>query len=208
MTFDDVMKELETMGTEQNRKVYRRHGVGENMFGVSYANLGALKKRIKRDQALAQALWASGNHDARVLATMVADPAQLGEAELETWAGDLDCYVLVDNFVGMAFRSPAARACMERWIRSDDEWIGRAGWNMLGQFAMHDPVLPDEFFTPYLHEIEVDIHTRKNRIRAAMNNTLIAIGIRSMHLEALAVAAAQRIGRVFVDHGETGCKTP
>lgn len=46
MIYDKVMKELKRMGTAQNRKVYARHGVGENMFGVSYANLNALKKKI------------------------------------------------------------------------------------------------------------------------------------------------------------------
>jgi hypothetical protein len=34
------MKELKASGTAQNRKVYRRHGVVGEMFGVSYAALG------------------------------------------------------------------------------------------------------------------------------------------------------------------------
>jgi len=45
-------------------------------------------------------------------------------------------------------------------------------------------------------------------VRNAMNNALIAIGIRNPHLEKKAIAAAQKIGKVEVDHGETGCKTP
>jgi len=65
------------MGTAQNRKVYARHGVGEDMYGVSYSNLGKLRKSIKRHHALAEQLWATGNHDARVLATMIADPAEM-----------------------------------------------------------------------------------------------------------------------------------
>ncbi len=73
MTSDEVLSELEAMGTTQNRKIYARHGVQGEMFGVSYGNLKQLKKRIRKDQALAQALWASGNHDARILATMLAD---------------------------------------------------------------------------------------------------------------------------------------
>jgi hypothetical protein len=41
-----------------------------------------------------------------------------------------------------------------------------------------------------------------------MNNAVIAIGGRNPALAAAATAAAGRIGRVEVDHGETGCKTP
>jgi hypothetical protein len=60
------MAELARLGTAQNRKVYRRHGVGEPLFGVSYGNLRNLAKRIRVDQDLARELWDSGNHDARV----------------------------------------------------------------------------------------------------------------------------------------------
>jgi 3-methyladenine DNA glycosylase AlkD len=52
------------------------------MFGVSYAALGKLKKQIKQEHALAEALWETGNHDARVLATMVADPRKADAALL------------------------------------------------------------------------------------------------------------------------------
>jgi len=208
MNANEVMRELQTLGTEQNRKIYRRHGVGENMFGLSYANLGALKKKIKTDHALAEALWASGNHDARVLATMIADPAQMTDRDLEAWARDLDNYVIVDNFVGLAAKTAFVRKKADKWSKSKDEWIGRAGWHLIGQLAMHDPDLPDDDFEAHLAVIERDVHTRKNRVREAMNNTLIAIGIRNAALQKKAIAAAKRIGAVDVDHGETGCKTP
>ena len=77
MTLRETMKALEKAGTAQTRKIYGRHGVTGPMYGVSYATLGQLKKKIKTDHALAEQLWATGNHDARILATMVADPAQL-----------------------------------------------------------------------------------------------------------------------------------
>ena len=59
-----------------------------------------------------------------------------------------------------------------------------------------------------MDRIEREIHGRKNRVRDAMNSALIAIGIRNERLEETALAAAARIGRVEVDHGETNCTTP
>ena len=56
ITVAGTLKELETLGTAQNRKIYRRHGAGGNLFGVSFANLNALKKGLKTDHALALAL--------------------------------------------------------------------------------------------------------------------------------------------------------
>src|SRR5690606_9859111 len=100
MQLDEVMAQLEALGTEQNRKTYARHGVKSAMFGVSYANLDKLKKKIKVDHPLAEALWATGNHDARVLATKIADPQQPDLAHLQAWAHDLDSYVICDAFSG------------------------------------------------------------------------------------------------------------
>jgi 3-methyladenine DNA glycosylase AlkD len=208
MDCTSVLQELESLGTEQNRKIYRRHGVGENQYGVSFANLKQLRKKLKLNHDLAQELWASGNHDAQILATMIANPQLVDKALLERWAKDLSNYVITDAFVGLVSQTPLARQQMEAWHRSEDEWLGRASWHLLAQLAQKDATLPDSFFEPYLAEIEQTIHTHKNRVREAMNNALIAIGIRNEHLHQKALAVTAKVGKVDVDHGETNCKTP
>src|SRR3989304_5283911 len=102
MEMKEALAALEKEGTAQNRKVYARHGVGEDQYGVSYAALKALAKKIKTDHTLALALWGTGNHDARILATMIADPAAATSRELDAWSKDLDNYVLTDAFAGFA----------------------------------------------------------------------------------------------------------
>lgn len=97
MTLTQTLQQLEAAGSPQTRKTYARHGVGPKMFGVSYAVLGKLTKTIQRDHALALGLWASGNHDARVLATMVADPAQ-ADARATAWCGDAREFVAVTGW--------------------------------------------------------------------------------------------------------------
>jgi 3-methyladenine DNA glycosylase AlkD len=203
-----VLDELKTLGTEQNRKIYRRHGVRDELYGVSYADLKKLVKKVKVDHTLARKLWASGVHDARLLATMVADPKQADDALLEAWAHDLSDYTTADALSGYAGRTPFVRAKAEQWTRADGEWIETVGWNLLAYLAMTDRTLPDRYFEDYLAAIERDIHAGKNRVRYAMNGALIAIGMRNPALEQKALAAAARIGKVEVDHGETSCKTP
>jgi len=204
----EVIKTLKEMGTEQNRKVYRRHGVREKMFGVSYANQNALRKKIGQDHDLALKLWATANHDAMVLATMIADPELADASLLEKWAKDLDSYVLSDALAGYTAKTRFLQKKMEQWGKSKGEWIGRTGWLLLAKLAMRDEDFPDSYFQKHLRTIQREIHTRKNRVRDAMNSALIAIGIRNARLQVLALAAARKIGKVEVDHGETGCKTP
>jgi len=208
MSVEEVLQTLESLGSEQTRKTYRRHGVKGAVYGVSYAELKKLTKKIKTDQSLAQALWASENHDARILALMIADPTQATGALLDSWVADLSDYVVTDALSAYVGKTALAREKAEAWTQSPEEWIGSVGWNVLAGLAMNDQTLPDAYFEPYVSRIERDIHAGKNRLRHAMNSALIAIGTRDSALEQKAIAAAMRIGKVVVNHGETNCKTP
>jgi 3-methyladenine DNA glycosylase AlkD len=208
MTAKETLAELESVGTEQTRKTCRRHGVTGACYGVSYAILNALKKKIKVDHALALELWASGNHDARVLATMIADPKKLDAKTMEAWAKALDNYILTDAVAKLFATSTGALAKAEKWSRAKGEWIARTGWLVLANIAKDEREIEDAYWEEHLGTIERDIHASKNWVRAAMNSALIAIGARNPKLEKRALAAAKRIGKVEVDHGETECKTP
>ncbi|HMB71499.1 MAG TPA: DNA alkylation repair protein [bacterium] len=207
MTFRETMKALEKAGTAQNRKVYAQHGVRGEAYGVSYAELGKLRKKIKTNHALAEQLWASGNHDARILATMVADADAVASSQLDAWVKDLDNYVLSDAFTGLVARSPHAVAKSRKWAKSSDEWTGQVGWGVTSYLTRSGDITPAEG-EKLLATIERQIPRAKNRVRHSMNGALISIGLMGGSLFTKATAAAKRIGKVEVDHGETSCKTP
>jgi 3-methyladenine DNA glycosylase AlkD len=208
MTCTEVMRQLESLGTEQARKIYRRHGAGDNTFGVSFANLGALKKKFKTDHELARQLWATGNFDARALATMIADPKQATAAELDAWVKDANFYGIVDVFAAYAASTPLAPKLREKWIKSKEEYVAQAGWWLLSHALKNGESFDDADLEARIAHIEKHIHAAQNRVRHSMNGVLISIGVYVPHLEQQVLAAAARIGKVVVDHGETGCKTP
>ncbi|AMR03228.1 MULTISPECIES: DNA alkylation repair protein [Bacillus] len=208
MLLEEVMQQLEGYGTEQNRKTYKNHGAKEPLFGVSFANLKLLKKMIKKDHDLAVELWETKNMDAMTLATYILDPKKITTEQLNSWVQDVDYYCLMDVLMTSICTSPIAIERMEEWTKSNDEWIGRAGWSLLANIAIKNKTLHDDFFSPYLEEIKENIHNEKNRKKEAMNSALIAIGIRNEDLERQAIGIASEIGKVEVDHGATSCKTP
>jgi len=209
MDLATALARLEAAGTEQNRKIYRRHGARDPLFGVSFATLKGLAREAGRDQALGQGLWATRNYDARLLACMVADPGVTTEGDLDAWLEAIDVYVLVDTFTGsLASRVPGVRERADRWSTADRDWTAQAGWDLYAQLAIRDPALDDAFLLELLRRIEGGIARAGNRTRHSMNGALIAIGLRSEGLRAAAEAAARRIGPVVVDHGQTGCVTP
>ncbi len=205
MNRTQAMKRLKAYGTAQNRKVYARHGVPKDMFGVSHANLGKLAREIKTDQGLALELFDTSNHDARVLATMIADPAEMKAKTLDAWARACD-HGLSWAVAEVAGKSPSARARAEKWTKAKNEFQASAGWKLVAVLAGGDEV-SDAWCTDHLETIEADIHSSKNHVRYSMNTALIALGCRAKLTKA-ALAAAKRIGVVEVDHGETSCTTP
>lgn len=210
VTLDEAMAALEAAGTAQARKIYRRHGLAEPLLGVSYADLGKLKKQVRRDQQLAQGLWDTRVHDAQVLATMVADPAAFDRGRAGQWAGTAVDYAVADAFAkDVVIRTPWATGLADEWVAAPGELLRRAGWATVGCCATFgDASIPDAWFEHLLPAIERHIHQSPDRVKEAMNSALIAIGSRNPALRGPAIAAAGRIGKVAVDHGETSCKTP
>jgi hypothetical protein len=206
MRIDDAMKALERAGTDTMRRTYLRHGAKAPVFGVPYAQLYALQKEIGTDQALAEALWATGNHDARTLATLVADGAAISAATLDRWRRDCEHRLGAMAFASLAARSAPGLQCAERWIDGKGEFEQAAGWGTLAGLA-NARAVPDDVFAPLLGRLERTIHQLPNLARYMANNCLIAIAMRPS-LAAAAMRAAKAVGRVEVDHGDTACKTP
>ena len=209
MSLAETMRELELAGSEQTRKTYARHGAAEPMFGVSFATLKILLKRIGVDHELACALWETGNFDARNLAVKVVDPMRLTSADLDRWAREASAPKMCGGYVAMlASERPDATGKVVEWLATKDAWARAAGWVLVCQLASRDVATPDAWFAERLATIERTIHAAPSSEREAMNMAVMAIGCRSDSLRTAAIAAAQRIGKVKVDHGDTACKTP
>jgi hypothetical protein len=206
MNLTEVMSALERAGSAATRKTLQRHGARPPLFGVSYGDLSGLQKRLGTDHALAQQLWNSGNHDARVLATLIADTARANDALLEEWLHDSQGRALLTMFAAFAGKSRAGRDAAWRWIEDLAEHRQAAGWTVLavaaGQADADEPR-----FAALLPRIARAIHGAPNSARHAMNSCLIAIGGRPALTEK-ALAAAKQVGAVEVDHGDTACETP
>jgi 3-methyladenine DNA glycosylase AlkD len=208
MSLSHVMQALEKAGSEQTRKTYTRHGAKGPMFGVSFGTLSALQKRIRVDHELALKLWDTGNVDARNLAMKIAEPAVMKPSDLDRWARENE-FAMCNLYIGsLASESPHGTAKAREWLASTDVKLRTAGWTLVGILADRDETTRDEAFAKRLEQIEKSIHAAPNEEKYAMNGALIAIGGRSAALRKAACAAAKRIGKVDVDHGDTACRTP
>lgn len=205
----EILATLKKLGKPQTAAIYKRHGSGDNVFGVLTSEIAKLQKKIKVDHALAMDLWKTGNAEARVLALQVADPEKLTRADADRLVKDgpvrfVGCYLS-----GLLSRSPNAKETMCAWMKSPDESYREMGYGILGVCLKDDPgSVSDADAEKVLATIEREIHRSPNWARYAMNGALISIGVFKPALRKKAIETAKRIGDVEVDHGETSCKTP
>jgi 3-methyladenine DNA glycosylase AlkD len=193
---DDVIRELRSMADPAQLAGMARFGINteRTLGGIGLPALRSLAKRLGRDHDLAAELWASGIHEARLVAAMVDDPSAVTEAQMEAWAADFDSWDVVDGTVsGLFDRTPFAWAKVVEWSSREEEFVKRAAFAMMASLAVHDKAASDEAFIELLPVIEREAGDRRNFVRKAVNWALRQIGKRNLALNAEAIATAERI---------------
>ena len=195
MTVDEIVAELRSHANPDNVAGMARYGISPlNTLGVNIPTLRALAKRAGRDHALAQQLWATGIHEARILAAMVDEPAKVTKRQMDRWAADFDSWDIVDGCCGKLFdETPHAYEKALQWSASRREYVKRAGFVLMTQLAVHDKRAPDETMLRFLPVIVRESGDERNFVKKAVNWALRQIGKRNRRLNAAAIATAREI---------------
>lgn len=211
MELAQVMKELESYGSESTRKIYAKHGAPAENFGVKVGDMKKILKKTKKNQALAEALFATGNADAMYLGGLMADEKTIATETLEAWAQASRWYMVGEYAVaGAAAESPHGWALGLAWIEADDDHVSAIGWATLaGVLAISkDEHLDLASIGALLERIEGQLHEAPNRTRYTMNGFVIAAGSYVKDVFDQAKKVAEAVGKVSVDMGGTACKVP
>lgn len=195
MTPSQVMRHLEQQGDAKVRLRYVRNGVGDDVFGVLLGPIRTLAETLGTDHALGLALWATGNHEARVLACMVLDPDALTEKEARAMIEPLTHPTLVDELVGPALvHATVAAKLQQRWMNTSAELPRRAGWRILAGRIERGSV-KDLDVAATLARIEHELPSAPYRVQEGINYCLFRIGVHLPAHRAEAIAVGERLGR-------------
>jgi 3-methyladenine DNA glycosylase AlkD len=208
---DAIMKELKSLGSEQIKKIFMKHGTREPLFGVKIEYLQKIRKRIKVDYQLALDLYDTGNADAMYLAGLIADDEKMTRKDLDRWVEQATSPALCGFTVAwVAAGSPAGWDAALDWIDSPRETTATAGWNTLASIVgiKPDAELDLAELKRLIARVKKTIHQAPNRVRYTMNSFVIAVGCYVASLTELAMKTGEEIGEVEVDMGDTSCKVP
>jgi 3-methyladenine DNA glycosylase AlkD len=211
VNFDEIMQELEKLGSEQTKQIYMNHGVMEPYFGVKIGDLKKLVKYVKKDHELGLQLFNSGNHDAMYLAGLSVNPKVISKETLQEWAKKAYWYLIAEYTVaGVAAESDYALELAREWMTSEEEMVAVCGWSTYSNYIS---ITPDEILDmteirTLLTQVRNTIHGERNRVRYVMNGFVLSVGCYVPELIEEAKQVAEVIGKVHVDVGNTACKVP
>ena len=195
MDAQDVLKQLRAQGNPNAVAGMNRFGIqGKEIYGISMPALRKIAKEIGKDHQLAANLWASGVHEARILATLVDMPRSVTEAQMEQWVKDFDSWDVCDQCCMNLFRkTPFAQAKVAEWSGREEEFVKRAGFALIATLAVHDKKADDTQFEQWLPLIKRQATDERNFVKKAVNWALRQIGKRNLVLNAAAIQAATEI---------------
>jgi 3-methyladenine DNA glycosylase AlkD len=186
---------LEKRGSQKNRDGMARYGiVAKKVYGVSMGTMKTLARELGKSHALSEALWKTGWYEARMLASMVGEPAKVTPTQMERWAKSFDNWAVCDTATFVLWdRSPHAWTKVNEWSKRDEEFVKRAAFAMLASLTVHDKDAPDANYLKGLKLIEREAWDDRNFVKKAVNWALRSIGKRNPALNKAAIAVAKRL---------------
>ncbi|GAA3967464.1 DNA alkylation repair protein [Mucilaginibacter dorajii] len=173
----------------------QRFGIDNSQaLGVKLPDIRKIAKGITKDHNLALELWVTGIHEARILASLVDDPAMVTEQQIDNWTEDFHSWDLCDQLCGNLFdRTPFAITKAIEFSARTEEFVKRAGFVLMAEYAVHNKKATNEAFIPFFAVIEREAWDNRNFVKKAVNWALRQIGKKNEILKAEAINTAERI---------------
>ncbi|MFZ1686451.1 MAG: DNA alkylation repair protein [Flavobacteriales bacterium] len=191
-----VLTWLESRGSKKAREeMGPRYGIWtEKAFGIAVGELRKMAKEIGTDHDLAMKLWATGWHDARMLATMIDDPTQVTPAQMDACCKDFDNWGIVDTACFVLFdRTPHVFSKVQQWAKRKPEFEKRAAFALLASSALHDKTTTDDVYLKCFPLIERAANDDRNFVKKGVSWALRAIAGRSTILRDASIDLAERL---------------
>ncbi|MFC1540628.1 DNA alkylation repair protein [Candidatus Margulisiibacteriota bacterium] len=198
MNYQEILRKIKSQANPRNVLGMARYGINpQNNYGLCMGDIMSLARQIGQDHALAGKLWASGIRDARILASMVDDPAQVTSSQMDKWAKDLNSWDVCDSLCGRLFdRTKYTQQKIVQWSKRKEEYVKRAAFSIIAWLVAHDKKIDDKTFLNYLKLVKKAARDERNYVKKAVNWALRSIGKRNMKLNKAAIKTARDIAKL------------
>ncbi len=194
-TSEEIITALKQASIPANLAGMQRFGIDTRYaLGVPIPVLRGMAKKIKKNHALASQLWKTNIHEARILASMIDDPALVTPGQMDKWVKDFYSWDLCDQVCGNLFdRAAFAINKAKEYSENKHEYIKRAGFVLMAEYAVQNKTADNSVFLQFFPIIEREAWDERNFVKKAVNWALRQIGKRNASLRIEAIKVAKRI---------------
>ena len=198
MDRNQIIKKLKSLANPKNVAGMARFGINpKSTLGIPIPETRNLAKEIGKDHKLAQELWKTGIHEARILAGMIDDPTAVTEKQMDSWVKDFDSWDVCDQVCSNLFdKTPYAYGKAKEWTARDREFTRRAGFVLMACLAVHDKKAPDSKFLPFFALIKKYSTDDRNFVKKAVNWALRQMAKAKPGLKKKAIETAKEIQKI------------
>lgn len=207
MTLKETLAKLESLGSEKMRLFNKKHGAGDNQYGLKLGDIREVAKPIKTDHQLAMALWETGNIDAMLLAALIIDIKKLTPAVMDKMVRDLPTNQVADWFNSYILKEfKDKESFREKWMNDKHPMAARSGWSLTAGRVSRDAAGLD--LKALLDRIEKEMPKAPPQVQWTMNTTLAQIGIHHPQYRDRAMKIGEELG-IYRDYPVSkGCTSP
>jgi 3-methyladenine DNA glycosylase AlkD len=198
MTVEQVLRELGKHTNKKSLTGMARFGINTSKaFGISIPTIRGIAKEIGPDHKLALELWKTGYHEAKILCSMIADPAKTTPVLMNKWVKDFDSWDVCDQCCNNLFvNTPYSKEMIYEWNDSPLEFVKRASFVLMAVSAVHAKNLNDNDFLQFLPLIEKYSVDERNFVKKAVNWALRQIGKRNRNLNSIAIDFSSNLAKI------------
>lgn len=200
--YEEIIKKLKSQKNLKNIAGMARFGINsKNTLGVSIPLLRNTAKEIKKTSdnrhELAEKLWNSKIHEARILAGLVDEVDKVTEKQMDKWASQFDSWDICDQVCMNLFnKTPYAFDKAKIWSKKKEEFYKRSGFSLMAALAFHDKNASDSQFIQFFPVIKRGATDERNFVKKAVNWALRQIGKKRPSLKKEALKTAYEIQKL------------
>lgn len=195
MDFEEVITELRKNSNLSQIEGMKRFGINpEKTFVVKIPIMREIAKKIKTDHQLALQLWDYGYRETEIIASMIADPAQVNDELMDRFVSSFSYWEICDQFCMNLFeKMPNAYEKALEYSYREPTFEKRTGFVLMARLAVSDKKAVDDKFYPFFDRIIQESCDGRNDVKKAVNWALRQIGKRNVRLREKALITIEAI---------------
>lgn len=180
--FQHLLKVIKSRKNGEVSDAMKSKGIEYKLnWGVSIIELREMAKNIQPNHVLALKLWNKQWRETLILATLLDNPDELTEEQMDFWTKSLENAEIAEQAsANLWVKSKFAYVKALEWCRGKKHLVRFSGVHLVGRLAITDKRAIDEMFDSFFDEFQT--LAKDEKLYTVLYRALIATGTRSKYL--------------------------